>query len=232
MRRDITLIETLVLVVVIVASLSMILPWCVQARITSRREFCLSNQREMAAAALAFEQTQGHFPGYKQKLAGRDVSWAVMLLPQLERSDLWKLWQAKPYDPQAQVRQSVMICPSDPPDSSSPKDGACSYAINTLVCPEGIGLDAGSIRDGIANTLLFSENLRKNKSHTWWDTDAAKIGFGLGTMSDNIESNHGDGAVAAFADGHVAFIRSDLGDKLYQALVTPNGHEDVPDGGL
>ena len=78
-----------------------------------------------------------------------------------------------------------------------------------------------------ANTLLVSENLRSMKPHTWWDTVPNAVGFSDGPMAYNVQSNHGGGANVVFCDGHGQFLRDDIGDDLFKALVTPDGGEKV-----
>ena len=174
----------------------------------------------------AYESQHLEFPGYRQKLASADVGWGVMILPWIERPDLWQQWyQGKPR--KAPIR--LMICPSDPPEKLGPEDGWNSYTVNTRICQDGKGLSLDYItsKDGTANTLLLSENLRSKKPHAWWDSDPNTVGFTDGPMADNIQSNHGSGAVVGFCDGHVMFLRDGIGDSLFKALVTPDGGEKV-----
>jgi prepilin-type processing-associated H-X9-DG protein len=88
------------------------------------------------------------------------------------------------------------------------------------------------MHDGTATTLLVSENLGIDKAHNWWDTDPLKVGFTVGPMADNVRSNHGSGAIVSYCDGHDAFLRDDIGDDLFKAIVTPDGGEKVDEGKL
>jgi hypothetical protein len=154
-----------------------------------------------------------------------------MILPQIERSDLWQSWkQGNP----RKVPIREMICPSDPPEKSGTEDGWNSYAVNTRICEDGVGLSLTYIssKDGASATLLVSENLRTKKPHTWWDTDPNTVGFADGPMADNVQSNHVGGVVVGFCNGHVSFLRDDVGDSLFKALVTPDGGEKVDEGKL
>ena len=62
-------------------------------------------------ALLGYESQHQQFPGYRQELAGTDAGWGVMILPYIDRCDLWQDWK------QGKVRKALlrlMICPSDP----------------------------------------------------------------------------------------------------------------------
>jgi prepilin-type processing-associated H-X9-DG protein len=101
--------------------------------------------------------------------------------------------------------------------------------VNTRICQDGAGLSLDYIasQDGTGSTLLVAENLRSMKPHTWWDTEPKVVGFTDGPMAFNVQSNHAGGAVVTFCDGHTAFLRDDIEDGVYQALVTPDGGEKV-----
>jgi prepilin-type processing-associated H-X9-DG protein len=230
MNRGLTRVEVLVIAVVATLALAILLPGIAALRESSRRANCDNHQKQLALALLSYEAKHKSFPGYKQELAGQDASWAVMILPYFDRRDLWQAW--KKGTPEKRYMR-VFVCPSDPPGNAGPEDGPSAYAVNTLVCKDGKGLSVDYIQqhDGCAITLLLSENLRIDKAHEWWDTDPLKVGFTVGRMADNIRSNHCNGAVAAFCDGHVGFLRAEIDSTtitpastltLYNALVTPD----------
>jgi hypothetical protein len=103
--------------------------------------------------------------------------------------------------------------------------------VNTKVCTEGTGLslDYVSSKDGVSETLLLSENLRINKAHTWWDTDPTKVGFTDGPMADNIASNHAGLVVVTFCDGRQYSLSDKIDNRVFKALVTPDGDEPLDD---
>jgi len=234
MNRRLSPIDVLVLLFLGLVTAAVLLPGCGGEREASRRAQCSNNQKQLCLGLQWFENAHKHFPGYKQELAGRDVGWPVILLPHLDRPDLWNTWkEGKP----KKTLLRLMFCRSDWPPTAlglGPEDGPCSYTVNTKVCMDGKGLslDYVSSHDGIATTLLTGENLRIDKAHEWWHTDPARVGFTVGPMADNIRSNHGGGAVVSWCDGHVSFLRDDIGDDLYSALVTADGGEKVDESEL
>jgi len=226
MKSGFTRIDLLVVTFVAFLAIAILLPGCEQSRGPSRRAQCTSNEKDLCMALLGYEQKHEQFPGYRQQLAGTDAGWGVMILSYLDRNDLWQDWK------QGKVRKALvrlMICPSDLPKTLGPEDGWCSYAVNTRICQDdkGLSLDYIASKDGTTDTLLLSENLRSMKPHTWWDTVPNAVGFTDGTMANNVQSNHGGGAVVTFCDGHAQFLRDDIDDSLFKALVTPDGGEKV-----
>jgi prepilin-type N-terminal cleavage/methylation domain-containing protein/prepilin-type processing-associated H-X9-DG protein len=290
-RRGFTLVELLVVITIIGMLMALLIPAVTAARESGRRNQCMNNHTQIAKAVIAHEGARGMIPGCKNMLFNtlkttpvpKPVSWALMILPQLDRGDLWTQWRcappegpptqqynvsnASPPDPKGGgVRLNAMICPSDPPDTSSQFDGSCAYIVNLLMFPDLYpydttkpappGLTFGEVKDGTNMTLLVSENLRNPTgnppAHYWLDVpkepdaknikitpptgqaapSAGYLTFMPGTaspnnalFSNNLRSNHGNGVVAAFCDGHVSFLRDDIGDIVYNALVTPNGNE-------
>jgi prepilin-type processing-associated H-X9-DG protein len=231
MSRRLSPIDVTVLLFLGLVAAAVLLPGCERGHSASRRAQCFNSQKQLCLALQWFEGAHKHFPGYKQELAGRDVGWPVILLPHLDRVDLWKTWKE---GRQGKKLLRLMICPSDWPPNPGPEDGPCSYTVNTKICMDGKGLSLDYINshDGGATTLLVGENLRIDKAHEWWDTDPARVGFTVGPMADNIRSNHRGGAIVGYCDGHVSFLRNDIGEDLYSALVTPDGGEEVDESKL
>jgi prepilin-type processing-associated H-X9-DG protein len=226
MNSGLTRIDLIVVASVALMATALLLPGCEQTHSGARRAQCLNNERQLAMALLDYEAQHTQFPGYRQTLAQTDVGWGVMILPGLDCSNLWELWNE---GKAAKARIDTMICPSDLPKDLGPEDGWSDYAVNTRVCGDGTGLALTYIvsKDGAGNTLLLAENLRSMKPHTWWDSEPMVVGFAGGTLANNVQSNHGGGANVAFCDGHVLFLRDDLDDEVYNALVTPDGGEPI-----
>ncbi len=226
-----TRLDLVVVTLVAFVALAILLPFCQQSHGTSRRLQCMDYEKELCMALFKYETKYREFPGYRQKLPIDDAGWGVMILPQLDRDDLWQDWkQGKTHKALLQMT----FCPSDPPPNQGPEDGWSSYAANTLICQDGRGLSLDYIasKDGTGNTLLVAENLRSMKPHTWWDTEPKVVGFTDGPMAYNVQSNHLGGAVVTFCDGHVIFLRDDVDDGVYKALVTPDGGEKVDEDRL
>ena len=132
------------------------------------------------------------------------ISWAGMILPQVEREDLWNIL----VDPQASAAQSkvvplpVYICPADTEVTSSPDNAALSYVANTGAwdwnqsgkyltgAGQGDTADNGlfhnltdgrvstrlEIFDGAGTTLLLAENVHKNNQYNWLGITSSQLG--------------------------------------------------------
>lgn len=109
-----------------------------------RRSTCQNNMRQSTVALLMVEQTRRQFPGYANVLGDKRASWVVMILPQLERMDLYQNWNNESFPPQFHTRGfqgtenrfyselEVLLCPSAP--------------ASTLVDPLSFVVNSGSAR--------------------------------------------------------------------------------------
>ena len=189
-RRAFTLVELLVVITIIGILMGLLLPAVQAAREAARRGTCLNNQKQLSLATLSFESTRRHFPGYINRI-GTDptrqpVSWVVMLFPYLERRDLYDIWANYPInvpnpvtgdaeDNNAYKLLELLMCPSDPADSTNAGSTWCSYVCNrgvnaSNVPAQGVCLDAVyadvtvsldyiSGHDGVSTTLLMAESV-------------------------------------------------------------------------
>jgi hypothetical protein len=149
-------------------------------------------------------------------------------------------------------RDSVDPEPNTPPDW--PSNGMFmrrTLSKGTLV---GDSIRADDIIDGVAHTLLISENLQAMR---WTDTDEASIGFvwfpepnpeapdppsrriNVGRDVVLEESNydyarpsswHPDGVVVAYCDGRTEFMADTIDYRVYCHLMTPNGAQAMEPG--
>lgn len=132
------------------------------------------------------------------------VSWATMLLPRLERNDIWE--RLKDGDQSDPVRFiDVFVCPVDTDARSSPDNAALTYVANTgtwdwngttyigptTAAPQqGDTADNGlfhnltdgrvtsrlEVNDGAATTLMLSENIHKDPSYSWLGVSPNSLG--------------------------------------------------------
>jgi len=145
-RAAFTLVELLVVITIIGMLVALLLPAVMAARNRARITQCAHNQGQLGKAMLGYSLAKKHFPGYANTLRDRQnnisyrVSWAPLLLPYIERNDLWEGpagWRSGNKSAVATI--STFICPAD-----AAPDAGLSYVVNvgqTLASGTGVFRD-------------------------------------------------------------------------------------------
>lgn len=149
LRTGFTLVELLVVITIIGMLVALLLPAVQNAREAGRRATCINNLKNITLATQNFESSKQRFPGWREHLGiptigqsqGQQVkaSWAFMILPQLDRNDLYRAYTKKaPEDnsdlfylgnpPIPSESLEIFSCPSDPPEQAG--GTPISYAVN------------------------------------------------------------------------------------------------------
>jgi prepilin-type N-terminal cleavage/methylation domain-containing protein/prepilin-type processing-associated H-X9-DG protein len=162
-RKAFTLVELLVVISIIGMLMALLLPAVQNARESGRRAVCLNNIRNLGLALASYETSRKSYPGYRDTLSINTtvtvgvaqtnkvpVNWLIVLLPNLERPDLYRNWKnmtavtttaipMKYTFPTVNgtsisplVYMELLICPSDPQTpqpSGNPQP--MSYVVNT-----------------------------------------------------------------------------------------------------
>jgi len=137
-REAFTLVELLVVIAIIGTLVGLLLPAVQSAREAGRRNSCTNNLNQLGKAVIAFDGQRQFIPGWRNahpnKVAatnGATVSWPIMLLPNLERRDVYRLWEnSTSAGVPATVSPfiSIFVCPTSPPDTQG--QPTLSYAAN------------------------------------------------------------------------------------------------------
>ena len=175
-RAGFTLVELLVVITIIAMLMALMLPAVQNAREGGRRTQCINNQVQLALGATRFNEQSGFLPGWRNRSpnpadsAGTNTpSWPVLLLPFVERNDVYTLWsQGSTTAPFIKV----FSCPSSPPDSQVVPTlayaGNCGSGLNSNKW-DGVMLDTTdsvygrmsildiSSADGTSSTVLLAE---------------------------------------------------------------------------
>jgi prepilin-type N-terminal cleavage/methylation domain-containing protein/prepilin-type processing-associated H-X9-DG protein len=185
-RRGFTLIELLVVIAIIGILMGLLLPAVQNAREAGRRAACTNNMRQIGLAIHAYESKKSRLPGWANRLTGGlTVSWPTVILPNVERADVFNEWNplvALPSDQTLYPSIGAFMCPSSPPDTNA--TGTLCYAANagsglerltstnTQAKGDGVfvsrvavgtipassnNLDQITAGDGTANTLMVTE---------------------------------------------------------------------------
>ncbi len=157
-RKAFTLVELLVVISIIGMLMALLLPAVQMAREAGRRNTCNNNQKNLALAMINIVSSPGrNYPGYRDTLqvtmtgggatnqVNYPVSWVALVLPFIERNDLYQIWRKgttvqyqPPYSagttnyitaPFQQVYIDVLNCPSNPPLTTAGST-PCVYVVN------------------------------------------------------------------------------------------------------
>ena len=207
-RRAFTRVEVAAVIVIIAVLMVFVLPAIQARRVSSRRLVCGNSLFQLAFAAQRHVDHQGFLPGWRNEgpAAGGFSSWPIVLLPFLERNDIYKMIDQG--NPAPAVFVSSFSCPASPPAGLAPVmlayAGNCGSGSN-LRRADGVMLDttitngtaSGRLalkdiadHDGTASTLLFSEKCGPGTAAdalvqaTWNDAIPLQAGESIPGFSD------------------------------------------------
>jgi prepilin-type N-terminal cleavage/methylation domain-containing protein/prepilin-type processing-associated H-X9-DG protein len=205
-RAGFTLVELLVVIAIIGTLVGMLLPAVQAAREAGRRNTCINNVKQIGLAIANFDNTKKFIPGWRNKHPHSSVaanatdanvqgfvSWPVLILPGLERLDVYKTW-----DTQANVASG----PSD--TANFGLRGASSPSVEVFTCPTSLPDDqaapsiayAGNV--GIGVQPLGGSNQQFKDSGVMMDTAGTTTntaGGGYAAARTNVDhASSGDGS--------------------------------------
>ena len=148
-RTAFTLVEMLVVIVIISMLVALLVPAVISARESARRASCMNNMNQVGKGIIQYETAKGHLPGYVNKIgtdkfavaSSNNLSWAVMVLENIGRADLWKEWRTSS-GTRPVVALPEFVCPSD--IEKRGKTGALSFVVNC-------GISDYKLEDGSAD---------------------------------------------------------------------------------
>ena len=225
-----SLATVLILVVVVLLAIPAVLavlliPAVGAARQAARRAQSSNNMKQLGLAMHNYHDVNGCFPpAVVSDASGKPLfSGRVLLLPFLEQSNLYNLWdQTQAWDSPANqpLSQTMIATFRDPADTGPP--GQTSYLFVTgkgTIGELGTKVKVMDITDGTSNTLMFVEV--KASGINWaepkdWDASTPLP-----------PSNHKSGNIVGFADGSVRPIAPETSPASLQAATTRAGSEPV-----
>ncbi len=182
-----------------------------------------------------FEAQNGHLPPAYEVRNGYKRSWRVLLLPFVERNDLYKAYRFdEPWDGPNNSKLGLTIpdvyrCPSD----SKSKPYEASYFVMTghqMPFYRDQTITSQQITDGLTNTILVVE--AAGTGIHWMeprDLDIADVGDAFKPNAGvAISSYHGSGANVSFADSRTIFLHETNSPTVLKALFTHAGGETLP----
>jgi prepilin-type N-terminal cleavage/methylation domain-containing protein/prepilin-type processing-associated H-X9-DG protein len=181
-KTGFTLVELLVVIAIIGTLMGLLLPAVQSAREAGRRNTCTNNINQLAKAVINHDGQKQSIPGWRNlprfTTGMLTPSWPVMLLPYLERTDIYRLWESGNNSPGGYL--AIFVCPTAPTsDQATPwicyaaNGGSGQLNGTSPVKGDGVffdavgggasysavrmNLDVISSADGASNTLMFSE---------------------------------------------------------------------------
>jgi len=127
-KQGFTIVELLVVITIIGILMSMVLPAANSIREAARRAQCVTNQSQIAKAAMAYAAKQGKYPPQHEwaedasnpPVWGQFQTWVFTLMPELGRNDLFQAGASGPVGiKHVDTYWPLMICPSDQPDTTT-----------------------------------------------------------------------------------------------------------------
>ncbi len=258
-RIGFTLVELLVVITIIGMLMALLLPAVQAAREAGRRATCLNNQKQLALAIQQYEAANQELPGYLDKVGSLATSWLVPIFPMLERNDLFRKWREGAAQAERNVYLQLLVCPTDPPETTSAGSTPLAYVVNCGLSDENnhvepgsnpqatalfhnanpdpcvglvkMSLDYLSQHDGSATTLMLSENI---DATNWTETNEQRVGMNWARSGGTrINQNIGGGAArpSSYHSGGVNATFADGHAKFLREDISENvyNHLMTPD---
>lgn len=239
---------------VVAVMVALLLPAVQQAREAARRSQSKNNLKQLGLAIHNYYDTanqmpQGTHPNPQLKPEDR-LSWIVDVLPMLDQAtlsnkiDMKKGWKDKANE---SVKQSIPTL-LNPSQTNPPR--ADGYGVTNYVGIAGIGKDAATlplndknvgffgydrvvkfrdVTDGTSNTMMVTDS---SKDFGPWSQGGTATIRALTTKPyingpDGIGSPHAGIINVLMGDGSVRSVRQDIDPKIFEALSTIHGGEEV-----
>jgi len=183
--RGFTLVELLVVIAIIGTLVGMLLPAVQAAREAGRRNSCINNSKQIGLAIVNFDGTKRFIPGWRNAHPNASsastgaadigttnygtVSWPVLIMPQLERLDVYKLWENNATGVPVAFAPALDVfkCPTSTPTQETAP--SIAYAGNV-----GVGWVAGNqYRD---DGVMF-DTVGKTGGRTTWSAVKSSIDY-------------------------------------------------------
>jgi hypothetical protein len=189
-----------------------------------------SNLKELMLAMANYEGQHGSFP--PAAIYSKDgkplLSWRVALLPYLGQEELYKQFKLdEPWDsPHNQKLLARMPAVFAHPQATPKKPHSTYYRVfvgkETIFTGSPKGVRRADITDGTVTTLAIVEAA---EAVPW--TKPEELPFAADQPLPKMGGHFTDGFGAAFAEGSVYFLRTNVSEKTLRAWITRAGGEKV-----
>lgn len=187
----------------------------------------MNHMKEIGLALQIHHDSHKSLPAPGGPGSGSQLSWRVRILPDLEEGALYEQFHHdEPWDSPHNRALIAKMPEVFKNESGGLPEGKTNYLLVTgpsTAFPDGGATPRlAAFSDGTSNTILMVE-ADADQAVEWtkpddWQLDPNNPTRGLGTL------RHG-GFLAAFADGHIEFVRDDRGPETIKAMMSPAGRE-------
>jgi prepilin-type processing-associated H-X9-DG protein len=232
-RRRFRIVNVLVALGIILVLILLLLPNVRSAGGAARRSQCQNNLRNIALALQGYANAHNALPpAYTVGADGRPLhSWRTLILPYLDEQELYKTIDlSKPWDDPVNstafhTRLAIYLCPSA---QSARSRNETPYL--AVVGPNACFLPRAprplkDITDRHAATLMVVE---ADEAHAvpWMAPSDASDSLVMGLGPDTT-FHHPGGTNAAFVDGHISFLFSNMSPEIRRMLISIAGNDEI-----
>lgn len=209
-----------------------LIPAVQSARQSSKRVQSMNNMKQIALSMMVYECAHKKFPpAYIVDKDGKPLlSWRVMMLPYIERSNLYSDFHLdEPWD-SPHNKKLIERMPSvfRSPNSKLRDKGKTNYLTvrgENTIFPGKKRIGLADIRDGTSNTIMTVE-VSDDSAVIWTKPD--DFAYNEKDPKKGLLGLRRGGFLAGFADGSVRFIPARIDPKTLIALFTCAGKETIP----
>jgi prepilin-type processing-associated H-X9-DG protein len=206
---------------------ALVLPAVQAARAAAQRTQGMNSLKQVALAMLTYEAAQRRFPARAivDKQGKPLLSWRVRILPYIEQQALYDKFKLdEPWD-SPNNRELIKLMPSvyGQPNPEG-KTNILVPVVKGTLFGEAEGVTIAKIKDGSSFTILAVE-ADDARAVVW--TKPADLELNLDNPLLGLGALRPGGFNAAFADGHVDFLKSTINPAVLRALFTYDGGEEV-----
>ena len=199
-RFAFTLVELLVVISIIAVLMGLLLPAVQSAREAGRRTSCQNNVYQMSFAAIRHSDQIGFIPGWRNAVQATSttfsLSWPVVILPFMERTDIWKaIGAATASTPLPSVYVTSFVCPSSPPDAMT--GPTLAYAGNAGSACNMNTATNNRARDGVMFDTVITSTAATCVTKARYSMDDVAAGDGT-AMTLILSERCGSGVAASF----------------------------------